>query len=120
MSFAEKLKQTREQANLSQQMLSEISGVSQAAISAIERGARSPTEPTMLMLAEALHCPISFLLGKDNKRSISDLAPDEIKLIDSYRSISSQGQEYIRQQMYIAMSIYKKRIDIPGVETKIS
>ena len=41
---------------------------------------------------------------------------DEQELIKNYRELSEQGQEYIRQTMYMAKQTYKKMPDFSGVE----
>lgn len=119
MGFSSNLKAARERAHLSQRSLSEQSGVSQSAISAIEKDERSPSEITMKMLADALGCSVTDLIGEDLcEESKYSLTADERKLIDDYRSLNKQGQEYIRQTMFMAISIYKKSADIPGMESE--
>ena len=44
------------------------------------------------------------------------LAADEQQLIEDYRSLNEQGQEYIRQTMYMAKQTYKKIPDLSGME----
>ena len=44
------------------------------------------------------------------------LAADEQQLIEDYRSLNEQGQEYIRQTMYMAKSTYKKMPDLSTME----
>lgn len=43
-------------------------------------------------------------------------SPDEHQLIEDYRSLNNQGQEYIRQTMYMAKQTYKKMPDLSDVE----
>lgn len=50
--------------------------------------------------------------------SSSDLSEDETNLIEDYRSINEQGQEYIRQTMYMAKQTYKKMPDISDLENQ--
>lgn len=50
-----------------------------------------------------------------NKSDIT-LAEDERQLIEDYRALNNQGQEYIRQTMYMATQIYKKMPDLSSVE----
>ena len=42
-----------------------------------------------------------------NKQELTDI---EEKLLNDFRSLSQQGQDYIRQQMFIAREVYKKDI----------
>ena len=41
---------------------------------------------------------------------------DEQQLIDDYRSLNAQGQEYIRQTMYMAKQTHKKMPDLSNME----
>lgn len=41
---------------------------------------------------------------------------DEAQLIDDYRSLNEQGQEYIRQTMYMAKQTHKKMPDLSDME----
>lgn len=44
------------------------------------------------------------------------LAPDEQQLLHDYRALNTQGQEYIRQTMHMAVQIYKKSPDLSKLE----
>ena len=48
--------------------------------------------------------------------SLSALSADEQQLIDDYRSLNEQGQEYIRQTMYMAKQTHKKMPDLSDLE----
>lgn len=43
-----------------------------------------------------------------NTAPVPALSADEQQLIDDYRSLNEQGQEYIRQTMYMAKQTHKK------------
>lgn len=117
------IKERRKRLHLSQARLSELSGISQSAISDIENPAatKRPNTYTIQKLAAALQCTVSDLMGDQltpQTAMYDGLLPDEEKLIEDYRSLNRQGQEYIRQTMYMAISIYKKSTDIPGMESE--
>lgn len=117
MSFSSNLKAARERARLSQRDLAKQSGVSQQAISVIEKGGRSPSEATMKLLADALGCSVADLMNGDSiDGSEYALTADEKKLIDDYRCLNKQGQEYIRQTMYMALPIYIRHSDNADME----
>lgn len=107
-TFAKNMKTERLAQNLSQEGLSKISGVSQQAISMIEAGKRSPTEDTMIMIAEGLGCTVSYLLSEHRqvKGRQEEMNAAEQILLNDYRSLSPQGREYIRQQMSMALKVY--------------
>lgn len=48
--------------------------------------------------------------------SAEPLDPDEKQLIHDYRTLNTQGQEYIRQTMHMAVQIYKKSSDLSKLE----
>ena len=61
-AMGQMLCEARAQRGYTQQQLSDLSGVTQADISRIERGLRSPTTATMMRLAEALDADIRLEL----------------------------------------------------------
>ena len=65
MSFSEKLIQIRKEAGYTQQQLAVRSGISQQAISKLEKGRSSPSEYTMRQLASGLNMPLSALIDED-------------------------------------------------------
>lgn len=46
------------------------------------------------------------------------LTQDEKEIIENYRNLNEQGQEYIKQTMYMATQTYKKMLDISGLENQ--
>lgn len=55
----------------------------------------------------------SVMIGKE-----LSLSSDENQLVSDYRSLNDQGQEYIRQTMYMAKQTYKKMPDISDLENQ--
>ena len=51
-----------------------------------------------------------------NTAPVPALSADEQQLIDDYRSLNEQGQEYIRQTMYMAKQTHKKMPDHSDLE----
>lgn len=51
-----------------------------------------------------------------NTAQVPALSADEQQLIDDYRSLNEQGQEYIRQTMYMAKQTHKKMPDLSNLE----
>lgn len=64
MTFAEKLRAARLEAELSQVELGRRAGLSWAYVSMLEKGLRQPGSAVALALSRALHKPLSALLGK--------------------------------------------------------
>lgn len=51
-----------------------------------------------------------------NTATVPALSADEQQLITDYRSLNEQGQEYIRQTMYMAKQTHKKMPDLSDLE----
>lgn len=50
------------------------------------------------------------------QQPVEQYSADETQLIDDYRSLNEQGQEYIRQTMYMAKQTHKKMPDLSDLE----
>ena len=73
-----------------------------------------PSSDIVVQLAEFLEVSTDYLLmGKNATPSALSLNDIEQKLISDFRSLSQQGKEYIRQQMFMAREVYKKTEDLP-------
>lgn len=69
---AQRLRRARKERGLSQERLARLSGLSQTAISAYERGAMEPTVGNLLALARALRVSPQWLMG---------LGPSEVEVL---------------------------------------
>lgn len=113
----EKVKKYRKEKNLSQNALAKKAGIAQSALSAIESNVKNPSAVTVELLARALGCTTAELLGEDPGEDA--ITPAERQLIIAYRSLNSQGREYIRQQLDIATRLYSgKHAILPSVENE--
>ena len=105
--------------------LSELSGIPYSTITGFyAKGYDRMKLSTLKTLAHFFGVSIDYL-GRDE---ITDpnygleapqpaaLAADEQQLIEDYRSLNEQGQEYIRQTIYMAKQTYKKIPDLSGME----
>lgn len=50
------------------------------------------------------------------QQPVEQYSADEQQLITDYRSLNEQGQEYIRQTMYMAKQTHKKMPDLSNLE----
>ena len=107
MLFGDKLKQLRLAANMTQEQLAEKCGMKKQNISRYENSDREPNIRTAKKMADALGVSLEELIVEPNPSVQPDgLSSDEINLIDDYRQLSSQGKEYIRQTMVMAVQTY--------------
>lgn len=81
ITISENLKSLRFSKNLTQKQLAEGSGITQASISQIESGVRSPTEKIINKLCSFLECkPKDILLVDSDKFSIKDVVLQKINI----------------------------------------
>lgn len=116
------------------------SGVSSSFISNITGRNQTPSVEKVQLLAQYLGVTVSDLLGEISVPSELEryameileeeemaqrnceqseeeiLAEDEQQLVEDYRSLSPQGQEYIRQTMHMAVQTYKKSTNLSELE----
>ena len=62
--FAQRLKELREEFNITQNQLSKKTQISQASISKWEKGKGSPNGEYLLILADFFNCSTDYLLGR--------------------------------------------------------
>jgi transcriptional regulator with XRE-family HTH domain len=74
--LAWRLRSAREFANLSQQFVSEQTGIPRSAISDIERGARRVDSLELKRLAQLYRMPVSYFLGADPQDDLAGSAED--------------------------------------------
>ena len=76
-----------------------------------------PSSDIVIQLAEFLDVSTDYLLiGKEAESKTTVILSDiEEKLINDFRNLSPQGQDYIRQQMFMAREVYKKQ-DLPQAD----
>lgn len=90
--FGNRLKELRKQANLTQQQLGSLVGVTKVSICCYENGTRTPTLDTLKDLADSLNIPLTYLLATDtfavseeDMTSTINLAKEEIELLKELR-----------------------------------
>lgn len=91
------VKKKREQAGLSQNMLAKKAGISQASLNALEAKTNNPSVETVFLLAKALDCTVSELLGESPVEA-SLLTPRQQKLIDIFVQLNDYGKDFLISQ----------------------
>ena len=99
MSFADRLKEARVSAALSQKELGDMVGVTGNAISNYEKGTSSPNDKTLLRLFNALNVEPNFLFqdsfAKEKAPAMQELSKEHLILIQHFDQASPQGKELI-------------------------
>jgi len=89
--IARRVKEVRESKGLSQEQLSESSGIHQSTISQYEAGNISLNLLTVMSVCDGLGCTVDYLLGRDAEYSEDTLRG---KLFKAFSSMDAQGQDY--------------------------
>lgn len=107
--------------------LSEYSGIPYSTITGFyAKGYDKMKMSTLKTLADCLNVSVDYLVRDEitdphyglssPAAPVPDLTADETQLIDDYRSLNEQGQEYIRQTIYMAKQTHKKMPDLSHLE----
>ena len=68
-NLGENIRAARKRAQMTQEALANAVGVKHPAISKWERGDSKPELPTLVRVADILHCSVDALLGRDEVRA---------------------------------------------------
>ena len=97
VDFGKRLCEIRKRQGYTQERLADLIGVAKSTVTGYEKGYREPNIATIKKLARIFGISIDELLGFDGlwfpNRATGE---DETKLLDDYREMNQQGQEYIR------------------------
>lgn len=86
------VKQKREKAGLSQNALAKKAGISQASLNALESKTNNPSVETVFLLASALECSVSELLGEKQKENIF-LTDRQLRLLEIFSQLNDAGKD---------------------------
>lgn len=119
MSFGERLRERREQLNMSRRELADALGVSVSAIGNYETGVSAPKEEVLLRLFDCLQADPNTLYRDHFRDGKNVMTHDEQELLDRYRSLSSVGRDTIRSVMS-ALCAYRDEMEMahPLVEER--
>ncbi len=102
-----RIKELRNQKNISQQTLADALHVTQQSIYKYEHGLAEPDLDILIECARYFNTSVDYLIGvTDNPHRYEDyeasaITSDELKLIDHYRSFSPQKQSLVQALLSI-------------------
>jgi transcriptional regulator with XRE-family HTH domain len=99
--LAHRLREAREFVNLSQQFVSQQTGISRSAISDIERGARRVESLELKRLAELYRMPVDYFLGGEPADLAGGIADPTIEALA--RTASEMGEAEKEQVLRFAL-----------------
>ena len=120
--FGDRLKDIRKKAGLKQSDLARQLGLERSTIAKYEVNASTPPDDIKIRIANIFNVSLDYLLCQtDNpdragEESALILSGVELEMVAIFRALSTEGQSYIRQQLYIAQQIYKKADTVSGME----
>lgn len=91
------VKKKRELAGLSQNQLAKKAGISQASLHALESKTNNPSVETVFMLAAALDCSVSELLG-EKPHNAEFLTEKQKQLLLIFAQLNDKGKDFLLQQ----------------------
>lgn len=87
MAFAERLKELRKQAHLTQVELAKRLGIGQSSYADWERGKKKPTQENLVKIAQILNVSIDYLVGNSDEH----LKEDELDNVELLFRMNSNG-----------------------------
>ena len=88
------IKKYREKANLNQEELSSMAGISQNYLAKIEIGQKHPTLDTLVYICNALGITVNDLLMEDDMVAVSGINEKTLRMLEN---CSDDGQLFIQQ-----------------------
>ena len=98
MDYIERIKQLKSEKRITNERLSELTGIPLGTLSKILAGiSDSPKLSNIVSIANALGCSLDYIVsGIPQNNNNYTLSFDEIQLIEDYRSLDGYGQDLIR------------------------
>ena len=110
MAFAERLKELRKLAHLTQVELAKLLGIGQSSYADWERGKKKPTQENLVKIAQVLNVSVDYLVGNSEDKS------DELDNIELLFRMNSKGltegeKEIFKKELIEFMEERKKAFD---------
>ena len=106
MMFAERLKELRKEAHLTQIELAKRLAIGQSSYADWERGKKNPTQENLIKIAQFFNVPLDYLVGNSDKKD----ELDNIELLFRMNSIglTNQEKEIFKKELIEFMEERKK------------
>lgn len=107
MAFAERLKELRKQAHLTQVELAKRLGIGQSSYADWERGKKKPTQENLVKIAQILDVSIDYLVGNSEEKS-DELDNIELLFRMNSKGLTKEEKEIFRKELVEFMKERKK------------
>lgn len=106
----------RKRAGYTQKELARLLGVKNSAVSNWENGLNSIDIDTLFKACEIFSITLNDMYGKYASPTACGgaITDSEQYLLDGFRELTKQGQDYMIQTLHMALNTYKKAADFPG------
>ena len=136
MTFQNRLKQLREENNLTQLELAQKFNITSQTISQYERGIRTPDFNLLNSITDFFGVSVDYLLGRTDIRNFNDnnasVDKEESSLIDDYKKLNSIGKKeaekrvkeltlipfYVEEKV-VSLAAHNDHLDDPDEKEKI-
>ncbi len=121
MLFKDRLKELREDRNLTQKNVAQACDLTPTCICQLETGARNPTGSTLVALAEFFDVSIDYLMGLESDIQKIDYTPqaankfpqgeplstEERELVDAYRALNVKNKMHVNAYVTVRLEEQK-------------
>ena len=118
MDYIERIKKIKNERKITNEQLSELTGIPLGTLSKILAGiSDSPKLVNIVAIADALGCTLDYIVsGATENNNNYTLSPDEIHLIEDYRALDSHAKELVS----VVISKELDRISPSGAKEKMT
>lgn len=107
MAFAERLKELRKQAHLTQVELAKRLGIGQSSYADWERGKKKPTQENLVKIAQILDVSVDYLVGNSEEKS-DELDNIELLFRMNSKGLTKEEKEVFKKELIEFMEERKK------------
>lgn len=110
MAFAERLKELRKQANLTQVELAKRLGIGQSSYADWERSKKKPTQENLVKISQVLGVSIDYLVGNSEEKS-NDLENIELLFRMNSKGLTEEEKKVFKKELIEFMEKRKKTFE---------
>ncbi len=108
MAFAERLKELRKQAHLTQVELAKRLGIGQSSYADWERGKKKPTQENLVKIAQVLNVSIDYLVGNSDENLKEELDNVELLFRMNSNGLTEEEKAIFKKELIEFMEERKK------------
>ena len=110
MAFAERLKELRKQAHLTQVELAKRLGIGQSSYADWERGKKKPTQDNLVKIAQVLNVSVDYLVGNSEEKT-DDFDNIELLFRMNSKGLTDEEKAVFKKELIQFMEERKKAFE---------